>query len=100
MTAPRRVQVTGDRFHPRVPDGAVYVGRSAPYLKRSRYCNPFTVKEYRREEAVSLYREYLLTTPGLLDAARAELTGRNLACRCGPDELCHADVLIELVNTP
>jgi Domain of unknown function (DUF4326) len=97
MTAPRRVQVTGDRFHPRVPDGAVYVGRAAPYLKRSRYCNPFTVKEFGREEAVRLYREYLLTTPGLLAAARAELAGRDLACRCSPDSPCHADVLIELL---
>ena len=98
MTAPRRVQVTGDRFHPHVPDGAVYVGRSAPYLKRSWFHNPFTVKEYSRAEAVWLYREYLLATPGLLDAARAELAGRDLACRCGPDDLCHADVLIELIS--
>lgn len=96
---PGRVNVTGDRFHPRVPDGAVYVGRSAPYLKRSPFANPFSVKEFGREEAVRLYREYLLTSPGLLDAARAQLVGRDLACWCKPDELCHADVLIELVNS-
>ena len=95
---PIRVQVTGDRFHPRVPDGAVYVGRAAPHLKRSRFHNPFPVTEYGREEAIRLYREHLLTTPGLLDAARAELAGRDLACRCGPDEACHADTLLELVS--
>jgi glutaminase len=98
MMPPRRVQITGDWFHPRVPDGAVYVGRSAPYLKQSRYRNLFTVKEFGREDAVRLYREYLLTTPGLLDAARAQLAGRDLACWCKPDEPCHADVLLELVN--
>lgn len=62
MTAPRRVQVTGDLFHGRIPPGAVYVGRQARGLPRSPFANPFTVKEFGREEAVALYREYLLTT--------------------------------------
>lgn len=29
---------------------------------------------------------------------RAELAGFNLACTCGPDELCHADTLLEIAN--
>lgn len=33
-------------------------------------------------------------------AARSYLRGHNLACRCGPDEACHADVLLELANEP
>ena len=36
---PRRVKVAGDLWHGRVPDGAVYVGRAAPGLKRSRWAN-------------------------------------------------------------
>ena len=28
------------------------------------------------------------------------LRGKNLACWCGPGEKCHADVLLELANTP
>ena len=27
-----------------------------------------------------------------------ELEGKHLCCWCGPDEPCHADVLLELVN--
>jgi uncharacterized protein DUF4326 len=41
---PRRVRVAGDYFHGRVPDGAVYVGRSAPGLRGSRYANVFPVR--------------------------------------------------------
>lgn len=39
----RRVQVEGDLFHGHVLDDAVYVGRQAPGLRRSRYANPLTV---------------------------------------------------------
>jgi hypothetical protein len=95
---PRRVKVTGDLFHGRVPDGAVYVGRSAPGLLRSQFANPFQVGEYGRDEAIRLYREYLLATPGLLGAARAGLAGHDLACWCKLGVPCHADVLLELVN--
>jgi hypothetical protein len=98
LTAPRRVKVEGDLYHGHVPDGAIYAGRQAPGLKRSRYANPFTAREHGAADAVRLYREHLLTTPGLLAAARAELAGRDLACWCQPGAPCHADVLLELVN--
>jgi hypothetical protein len=32
--------------------------------------------------------------------AVAELRGKNLACWCPLDKPCHADVLLELANTP
>ncbi|MRX31865.1 DUF4326 domain-containing protein [Aminobacter sp. MDW-2] len=31
---------------------------------------------------------------------RAELAGKNLACWCRLDQPCHADVLLELANSP
>lgn len=34
----------------------------------------------------------------LVDAARSELRGKNLACWCALDEPCHADVLLEIAN--
>jgi len=60
---PRRVKVRGDLYHGQVPDGAVYVGRQAPGLKRSKFANPFPVRVHGREEAIRLYRDYLLTPP-------------------------------------
>lgn len=44
-TAPERVKVGGDLFHPRVPDGAIYVGRQCPGLFASEFANPFKVGE-------------------------------------------------------
>ena len=35
-----------------------------------------------------------------LDRIRVELGGRDLACWCGLDQACHADVLLEHANTP
>jgi hypothetical protein len=46
----QRVRVQGDLFHGLVPDGAVYVGRAAPGLKRSRYANPFRAAACGRKE--------------------------------------------------
>lgn len=90
MTTPRRVRVGGDLFHPRIPDGAVYVGRAGPNLRRSPFHNPFRaghpiptqwakvfndVERVRdRAHAVDLFRLYarwyagydLLGTPGAM----------------------------------
>jgi hypothetical protein len=96
---PRRVKVEGDLYHGRVPAGAVYVGRAAPGLPASPFANPFTVKEYGRAEAIRRYRERLLADPELLDRARRELAGQDLACWCRADQECHGDVLIEIANS-
>lgn len=99
---PRRVRVAGDLYHGRVPDGAIYVGRGAPGLATSRYANPHRVGDCRtchrrhdQDDAVSAYARDLAGQPDLVDAARWELPGRDLACWCrldgGP---CHADVLL------
>lgn len=53
-----------------------------------------------RDAAVDQFRVYL--TAGLLpitvEDVRRELAGRDLACWCSLDRLCHADVLLELAN--
>jgi hypothetical protein len=99
MTTPRRVRVQGDLYHGQVPEDAVYVGRQAPGLRRSPFANPYSIKEHGREGALRLYRQ-LLEDSDLLDRARAELTGRDLACWCPLDQQCHADILLDLVNGP
>jgi hypothetical protein len=52
---PRRVKVTRDLFHGHIPDGAVYVGRAAPGLRKSPYANPYPVKKYGLTESLRLY---------------------------------------------
>ena len=101
-SGPRRLQVAGDRFHPRIPAGAVYVGREAPYLPRSTYANPHTIGKpcracggatvHDRPRALRLFRRHLDQHPELVDQARVELAGRDLACWCRLDDACHADM--------
>ena len=37
--------VAGDLFRPRIPDGAVYAGRSSPGLAASKFANPFSLRK-------------------------------------------------------
>ena len=88
---PERIQLRRSKGW-RKPPGAAVVSRP------SRWGNPFPVADYGRAEAVRLYRDRLLADPALIETARAELAGRDLACWCKLTDLCHADVLLELVN--
>jgi hypothetical protein len=92
---PRRVRPSGDYYHPVIPDGAVYVGRPAPYLKGSPYANPYPVRD-RSPEALAVsrdrFRRWVAVQPQLVERARVELAGRDLCCWCRLDaEWCHAD---------
>ena len=53
---------------------------------------------YSRISAVEAYRGHLARHPELIEAARRELVGRDLACFCPLDQPCHGDVLLELAN--
>lgn len=104
---PHRVRVSGDLFHGRVPEGAVYVGRGAPGLAASRYANPHRVGQCRicgthhdQSDAVAAYARYLDDRPDLVAAARRELAGVDLACWCRLDAPCHADVLLDRLARP
>ena len=51
------------------------------------------------EDAVATYREWL-RLHNREAVARRELRGKNLACFCGAGQPCHADVLLEIANSP
>lgn len=109
----RRVQVQGDLFHGEVPVGAVYIGRQAPLLGRSKWANPFKagkttpvnwaapfggVRVRDVAHAIELYRQLVDASPSYRAEARAELAGRDLACWCKPDQPCHGDHLLTIAN--
>lgn len=52
--------------------------------------------------AVDAYREWINQPrqSELRNRARTSLRGKNLACWCALDQLCHADVLLEIANAP
>lgn len=74
----------------------IYIGRP------SKWGNPFShlddsIAEFKvetRSEAIKKYREYILSTPELLNSLH-ELDGKILGCHCKPLS-CHGDILIEL----
>lgn len=75
----------------RTPPGAIYVGRP------TRWGNPYPATP-DRATAVTAYRAWLATQPTLIEAARRELAGHDLACWCPPDQPCHADVLLAVAR--
>lgn len=77
--------------HCKKDDYDVYIGRP------SKWGNPFIIgKDGTREEVINKYREYVLSTPNLLNSI-GELKDKRLACWCSPLS-CHGAVLKELAD--
>lgn len=93
----------------RMPPGAVKVDRT------TKFGNPFSA--YGADKSVQLFKvwvtgeltdgeiterfpqliaHHLMTRRKIIQGALPELVGKTLACWCGADGPCHADVLIEL----
>lgn len=105
-----RVIVANARKLDKVPAGftLIYVGRKTTYkpeygLDFSILGNPFTTRQHTREEAVALYRQWLLSrqnygTPQgrvLHQLLERIEQGEKLAlvCWCAPISPCHAEVV-------
>lgn len=114
---PKRIQLSRQKGW-RKPEGAIVVARP------SKWGNPYRVMREggfmwvepdgthlvcstdregnmreRHTEAVALFREKWIPLADLT-TLRAELAGHDLACWCPLDQPCHADVLLELANSP
>ena len=92
----------------KLPENTVCVTRG------TKFGNPFKVGDPlipTNKEAVSLYKNWLnlqqvyynimadkyFEPPTEADIVKA-LRGKNLACYCGLDEFCHADILLKIAN--
>lgn len=96
MTAPVRIQRQRTKGW-RMPPNTVYVGRGSVW---GNPCKAPTSDAVGRAYAVVGFRQYCPPASPLADAARRILRGKNLACWCPLDQLCHADVLLEIANRP
>lgn len=68
----------------------------------SKFANPYRPPSGQRSPeanaaAVAAYREHLAEHPELVEQAREELAGYDLACYCAPELPCHVDVLLEIL---
>jgi hypothetical protein len=94
-TNPSRVRITGDLYHPVVPDGAVRITRPG------RWGNPHKVGPHRTPDvAVARFRADLVAgrLRVTVEDVRRDLAGHDLACWCPLDRPCHGDVLLEVAN--
>lgn len=94
----------------KMPENCTYVGRP------TKFGNPFSVEQFGREKAVEMFSECLDNNVMCyiyldeLEATTAfnhmkhisknieELRGKNLACFCSLDQICHADVLLNILQ--
>lgn len=73
-------------------DHAVYIGRP------SKWGNPFTLGvDGTRSEVIAKFENYLKRKPTLVNQAKLELKGKDLACFCSPKK-CHGDILLKIAN--
>lgn len=92
---PKRIQLSRQKGW-RKPEGAVVVTRA------TKWGNPFIIGDgLSRDEAVFLYEEWMHgrgVDPLVERPDPTELRGKDLACWCGLNQCCHADVLLRLAN--
>jgi len=97
MTSVARIKRKGGEI---VTDCEVYIGRRMTMggwdLQQSKWANPFSVREYGREEALRKYREYILSRDDLI-ADLPSLKGKVLGCWCAPEK-CHGNILADFVD--
>jgi hypothetical protein len=98
MEKPQRVQRKRTKGFI-MPPNTVYVGRP------TKWGNPYKVGKLSEdasypvtsEQAVAFYTHYI-TVNNLLPYIMTALKGKNLACWCPLDQVCHADVLLRIAN--
>lgn len=74
-------------------------------MRPSPWGNPFSSKDYAsaqrkvtcRAQALRYFQRWVLSQPDYIARAKLELFGKILACGCGPNELCHGDILLAVI---
>jgi hypothetical protein len=83
-----------------MPENTVKVCRPSGWGNHARvgFCDPGFGWIKNNSDAVEAFRLFMERNPLIIDEAKTELRGKNLACWCRLDEPCHADVLLEMAN--
>lgn len=112
---PNRTQLSRAKGS-KLPFRTVKVDRTTRFGNPYRIGEPIDMKQVRRwgweispegrkhvckdaAEAVAKFRHALFWDVAIHDFIRNELGGKDLACWCGPDDPCHAEVLLQIANS-
>jgi hypothetical protein len=105
IPAPRWAAPEPTALDPRavhVPDGATGDERIISVTHPSRWAGPACdeASPTRRAGALADYAVHLAGRPDLIERARTELAGHDLACACAPGVPCHRDILLDVAQPP
>jgi len=74
--------------------------RAVNVARPTRWGNPYRIAEFGSKQAVALFAQSLEREDGPISRTDLRfLRGKNLACWCAPDQLCHADILLAAAAT-
>ena len=80
-------------------EGNLYIGRNMEFYvkgaKKSKWCNPYSVKKYGLDECLRLYEEHV--RKNLMSSLEELRDVKELGCWCKPNS-CHGDVLLKLLG--
>jgi Domain of unknown function (DUF4326) len=102
---PERIQLSRAKGW-RMPPNTVKVDRTTAFGNPFVVGKPggaYTAKVMDRRHAYLLFKSMAWDQPRLVEAAREQLRGKNLACWCPKtdpyEDCCHAAVLLEIANS-
>lgn len=83
----------------------VYIGRGSGVNGHGKWGNPYShrggtkaeIVVETRDEAIDMYKNYLLSTESLLNDLH-ELKGKSLGCFCKKGQRCHGHIIIEVMK--
>jgi hypothetical protein len=82
--------------------GRIFINKIIFHYPASKWQNPFKLKDYSVNDALSLYTLHILNSDLIYDLE--ELRGKNLGCFCDHQKdkygvpTCHAQVLVDLLE--
>lgn len=68
--------------------------------RMTKWGNPFAMRHestQERDRVCDAYERWIKQRPQLIEEAKNELRGKNLACWCAPKR-CHAETLLRIAN--
>lgn len=78
--------------------GRIWINGEIFHYKDSVWKNDFTIKQHGREKCLELYKDDIVKKINDKIVDIETIKGKKLGCFCKPNEKCHVDILIDLLE--